>query len=51
MNTTKRVQTLDTEIERLKQVRALLSDHAVKSSYGLPVKSKALPTAQAVRSA
>jgi hypothetical protein len=51
MDTPKRIQILNAEIERLKQVRALLSGDAIKSSSGPPVKKKALTGAQAIRSA
>jgi hypothetical protein len=46
MNTTKRIQILDTEIERLKQVRALLSGQAIKFSHGLPAQRQARTAAR-----
>jgi hypothetical protein len=51
MDTPKRIQTLNAEIERLKQVRALLSCNAIQAGSGQTVKKKALTGAQAIRSA
>jgi hypothetical protein len=49
MDTTEIIQTIDAEIARLEQAKALLNGHTVPVKRGRPIGSKATPAAKPLR--
>jgi hypothetical protein len=49
MDTTEIIQTIDAQIARLEQAKAVLNGHTTPAKRGRPIGSKATPTAKPLR--